>query len=49
LIAETLKNAADEYKDDCLNQVDLGQLHNIVLDILSKEEKLFKALSKIKI
>ncbi len=49
LFAETLKNTADEYKDDCLNQVDLDQLHNIALDILSKEENLFKLLSKIKI
>jgi len=49
LIAETLKNAADEYKDDCLNQVDLSELQNIALEILSKEEKLFKTLSKIKI
>lgn len=49
LFAETLKNAADEYKDDCLHQVDLSGLRNIALEILSKEESLFKLLSKIKI
>ncbi len=49
LIAETLLEAADKYKDDCLNHVDLGELHNIALYIHSKEEELFKKLSKIKI
>ena len=49
LIAETLKNAADEYKDDCLNHVDLSELHTIVLNIISKEQKLFTNLLKIKI
>ena len=49
LIAKTLNNAVDEYKDDCLNRVNLNELHNIALDILSKEEDLFKILSKIKI
>jgi hypothetical protein len=49
LIAETLKNAADKYKKDCINYVDFGELHNIALLILSKEEELFKKLSKIKI
>ncbi|MFX1426444.1 MAG: BtrH N-terminal domain-containing protein [Promethearchaeota archaeon] len=48
LIAETLKNTADEYKDDCLKHVDLNELHQIALSILSKEESLFKNLSKIK-
>ncbi|MFX1309967.1 MAG: BtrH N-terminal domain-containing protein [Promethearchaeota archaeon] len=48
LIAETLKNAADEYKDDCINHVDFRELHNIALFILSKEEELFKKLLKIK-
>ncbi|MFX1340501.1 MAG: BtrH N-terminal domain-containing protein [Promethearchaeota archaeon] len=47
-IAETLKNAGDEYKNDCLNHVDFGELHNIVLNILSLEEEAFKKLSKIK-
>jgi hypothetical protein len=48
-IAERLKNAGDEYKDDCLNHVDFGELHNIVLNILTLEEEAFKKLSKIKI
>ncbi|MFX1386584.1 MAG: BtrH N-terminal domain-containing protein [Promethearchaeota archaeon] len=48
LIAETLKNAAKEYKDDCINHVNFGELHNIALLILTKEEELFKKLSKIK-
>lgn len=49
LFAETLNNAANVYKDDCLNNVDLNELQEITLNILSKEEKLFKNLSKIKI
>jgi hypothetical protein len=49
LIAETLKNAANEFKDDCLNKLNLAELQNIALVILSKEESLFKLLSKIKI
>ncbi len=48
LIAETLKNAADEYEDDCIKHVDFVELHNIALHILSKEEDLFTKLSKIK-
>ncbi len=47
-IAETLKNAGDEYKDDCIKHVDFGELHNIALYILSREEELFTKLSKIK-
>jgi hypothetical protein len=49
LLAETLKNAVDEYKKDCINHVDFDELHNIALVILSKEEKLFTLLSRIKI
>ncbi|MFX1453946.1 MAG: BtrH N-terminal domain-containing protein [Promethearchaeota archaeon] len=48
-LAEMLNNAAIKYKDACLNHVDLTELHNIALEILSKEENLFKALSKIRI
>ncbi len=48
-IAEILKKSADEYKDDCLNYVDFGQLHNLAIDILTKEEEAFKKLSKLKI
>ena len=49
LIANDLKNAAEEYKDDCLSYVDLDELYKIALFILSKEEELFTKLSKIKI
>jgi hypothetical protein len=48
LIAETLKNASDKYKDDCINHVDLSKLNKIVLQILTKEEDFFTKLSKIK-
>jgi hypothetical protein len=48
LIAKTLKNAGDEYKDDCINHIDFDELHNIVLYIIAKEEELFTKLSKIK-
>ncbi|MFW9876522.1 MAG: hypothetical protein ACFFG0_25795 [Candidatus Thorarchaeota archaeon] len=48
-MAEILNNAANEHKDDCLNHVDLIELQEITLNILSKEEELFKNLSKIKI
>jgi hypothetical protein len=47
-IAEILKKSVDEYKDDCLNYVDFGQLHNVAIDILTKEEEAFKKLSKLK-
>jgi len=47
-IAETLKNAGDEYKDDCLNHVNFGELHNRAIQILNLEEEVFKKLSKIK-
>jgi hypothetical protein len=49
MIAETLKHAADEYKDGCINHVDLIELEKIACNILSKEEELFKKLSKLKI
>jgi hypothetical protein len=49
LLAQTLNNAANEHKDDCLNHVDLIELQQISLNILSKEEILFNKLSKIKI
>jgi len=48
LIAETLKDAGDEYKDDCINHVDFGKLHDNVLYIRTREEELFTKLSKIK-
>ncbi|MFW9988796.1 MAG: BtrH N-terminal domain-containing protein [Candidatus Odinarchaeota archaeon] len=46
--AETLKNAVDQYKDNCLNHLDFGELHNIAQNITKKEEQAFKKLSKIK-
>jgi len=49
LIAETLNDAAEKYKDDCINHVSLGELYNIALYIHSKEEELFTKLLKIKI
>ncbi|MFX1279097.1 MAG: BtrH N-terminal domain-containing protein [Promethearchaeota archaeon] len=48
-LAQIFKNTVDEYKDDCLNHVDLIELQQISLNILSKEENLFNNLSKIKI
>ncbi|MFX1274716.1 MAG: DUF4872 domain-containing protein [Promethearchaeota archaeon] len=47
--AQTLKNAADEHKDNCMENVDLSNLQGIALIIHKKEEELFKKLSKIKI
>ena len=49
LLAETLKKAADECKSECLKYVNLNELHNLTLEILSEEEQLFKKFSKIKI
>ena len=48
-LAQTLNDAANEHKDDCLIYVDLIELQKITLNILSKEENLFKNLSKIKV
>jgi len=49
LLAETLKNAADEYKSECLKYINLNELHNLTLEMLSEEEQLFKKLSKIRL
>lgn len=49
LLAETLKNAADEYKNECLKYINLNELHDLTLEMLLEEEQLFKKLSKIKI
>ena len=49
LIAKTLKNAVDEYNEDCLNNVNFAELQNIAFRILATEEKAFKNLLKIKI
>ena len=49
LFSETLKTSIKDYKDDCLNYVDLKFLHGIAVNILIIEEKLFKTLLKIKL
>lgn len=49
ILAENLKQTADEYKADCLNNVDIDELHNLALHILTLEENLFRNLSKIKV
>jgi hypothetical protein len=48
-IAETLKQAADEYKNDCMDHTDLRELQEHALLILDKEEKLFKKLLNLKL
>ncbi|MBY9003049.1 MAG: DUF4872 domain-containing protein [Candidatus Lokiarchaeota archaeon] len=48
-IAKTLKNAADIYKDNCLENVDFNKLQEQALLILYNEEMLFKNLLKLKI
>jgi hypothetical protein len=47
-IAETLNHVANEFKDDGLSKVNLHELQDLALTIVSKEEQLFKKLSKIK-
>ena len=49
VIADTLKDAAKENKDNCLDYVNLDELQSIALVILNQEEILFKKLSKLKI
>ncbi|NVM16427.1 MAG: DUF4872 domain-containing protein [Candidatus Lokiarchaeota archaeon] len=49
IIAETLQKAAMEYKNDCLEYVDLSKLQEHALLILNREEMLFKNLLKLKI
>lgn len=49
LIAEILKKAADKYKDNCLEYINLDELQDFVLVILKKEELLFNKLLKIKV
>jgi hypothetical protein len=48
-IAKTLKQAVDEYSNDCLDNIDLLELQEYVLLILDKEEKLFKNLLNLKV
>ena len=49
MIADTLKDVAEEFKDDCLDYINLDELQSIALVILNQEEILFKKLSKLKI
>ncbi|HDZ17483.1 MAG TPA: DUF4872 domain-containing protein [archaeon] len=49
LIAEILKSAADEYKNDCINHVNFQELSEIAFKIVFSEEAGFKKLSKLKI
>ena len=49
LIADTLKVAAEEYEDDCLDYINLDELQRIVFNILNQEEILFTKLNKLKI
>ncbi len=48
LLANTLKNADDEYKAECISHVNFEEMHDLALDIVGKEEEAFKKLSKIK-
>ncbi|HEC37575.1 hypothetical protein LCGC14_1090830 [marine sediment metagenome] len=48
-IAETLKDAADNFKNDCINQVNFPKLSEMAHKIVSLEEMGFKKLSKLKI
>jgi len=49
IIADTLKDVAEEHKDECLNNVNLDELQNIAYEILKHEEIVFKKLNKLKI
>ena len=49
IIADTLKDAAEEHKDECLNNVNLDELQSVAYEILKQEEIVFKKLNKLKI
>jgi hypothetical protein len=49
LIANTLKSAVNEFKEDCLNHVNFIEIRNMASNILEMEERAFKNLLKIKI
>jgi hypothetical protein len=49
IIADTLKDASEKYKDDCLDFINLEELQSIALVILNQEELLFNKLNKLKI
>ena len=48
-IANALKNAAEEYKDKCLEYINLEEIQKIAYDIHKLEESLFNKLNKLKI
>ena len=48
-IANTLKDAAEEHKDECIGYINLEELQSIAYDILNQEEILFNKLNKLKI
>ncbi|MBD3253476.1 MAG: DUF4872 domain-containing protein [Candidatus Lokiarchaeota archaeon] len=47
--ADSLKQEVDEYKEDCLEHVNLDDIQRKVQKIVHKEEEIFTKLSKIKI
>jgi len=49
IIADTLKDASEKYKDDCLDFINLDELQSIAFVILNQEELLFNKLNKLKI
>ena len=48
IIADTLKDAVEDHKDECLDYVNLVELQNIALNIIKHEEILFNKLNKLK-
>lgn len=48
-IADTLKESAEEHKDECLSHINLEELQDIAYDIHYQEEILFNKLNKLKI
>lgn len=49
LFAQSLKITLEEYNSECLQKINLNELHKKVLHIVKNEEILFKNLSRIKI
>jgi len=49
IIANTLKDASEKYKDDCLDFINLDELQSNAFVILNQEELLFNKLNKLKI
>ena len=48
-IAISLKDVAEEHKDECLDYINLAELQGIAYDIQNQEEILFNKLNKLKI